>query len=217
MLASLAISVMMVGGWIAPQPDMTIIPLKDDFSSQSYIQSVDRQAEFKRIAGPEVGIDHSYPPPPIEPGTPPAPPPPPKNAPRRPLVMPLPPTQAGEPQVQRAASWGLPPSSSIGLPAGGGNKPFSGQTVTSSPGFSPWMLLNTRTANGTISPYFAFVQPALQQQEFNQRISLQLQSMPPPIQNPGGNSSPGFETPGGSGMADPQIFNNYHGYYPQNP
>ncbi len=218
MHASIALGLMMVGGWIAPQPDFTIIPLKDDLCSLVYIQEMESQGQFQHTVAPPVDMidrpksrDDLPPPYQITDWNPPYR----KAAEPRPHVMPEPPTQAGQRQAQPAIA-GMPLLPGAGLAPSGGPKPFSGLTVTSSPGFSPWMYLYRKTGNGAIDPYFAYVQPALQQQQFNQQINGQLNNLQATPYPGSGYGTPGVETPmGNPGMADPQIFNNYHGYYPQ--
>ena len=56
--------------------------------------------------------------------------------------------------------------------AGGGSKPFNNYQPPS--GYSPWQLLNQPTQNGTLYPYTAYVQPALNQQNFNSHVSEQI-------------------------------------------
>jgi len=92
---------------------------------------------------------------------------------------------------------------------GAAPKPYSDYQPPS--GYSPWQLLNQSTQNGTVNPYTTFVQPAIQQQNFNSHMSEQINGvMTSPRYNTG---TPGVEVPMGSnGMANPQIFQNYKNY-----
>ena len=98
----------------------------------------------------------------------------------------------------------------VGPSAGPAAKPYSNYQPPS--GYSPWMNLYQPTNNGTIDPYTAYVQPALNQQNFNAHVSEQING----VQNlqRGYGPMPGNEVPMGNGMADPRIFQNYKGYYP---
>ena len=215
--ASLAACVMMVGGWIAPECEIATVPLRDDFLSLTAIQHMYEQEQANRALLRMLSRDEPKPSierPPvaiIEPGSPPLP----SQFHLRPKVIPEIPTQAGELPGQRARP-DTPLLPRADLAVGDGSKPFSGQGPTPSPGVSPWMLLYARTNNGTISPYFAYVLPALQQQQFNQRVREQINTMQSTPNRGSGSATPGSDVPMGSGMANPQIFNNYHGYYPPN-
>ena len=104
------------------------------------------------------------------------------------------------------------PSSPMASPAAGGvAKPFDNYQPPS--GYSPWLLLNQPTNNGTLSPYSAYVQPAMNQQNFNAHMSEQINGVPTMPRY--GSGTPGVETNmGGNGMANPAIFQNYKNYYP---
>ena len=47
-------------------------------------------------------------------------------------------------------------------------KPF--ERFTGGPGTSPYLLLDSPSANGTISPYMAYVRPAQEQEQANREI-----------------------------------------------
>ena len=97
-------------------------------------------------------------------------------------------------------------------PADDTSKPFSGYQVPS--GYSPWMALYAPTANGTLFPYVSYVQPSVQQQNFNLHVNEQINSVQ--MQQRGYMGTPGIEVPmSGNGLVNPQIFLNYKGYYPE--
>ena len=96
------------------------------------------------------------------------------------------------------------------------SKPFESYQPPS--GVSPWQnLYNQNTSNGTNNPYYSAVRPALQQQQFNQRVSAQIGGVPGTGQRSGtGNATPGIEQPvEGAGMVNPNSFINYGNYYPK--
>ncbi len=96
------------------------------------------------------------------------------------------------------------------------SKPYDSYQPPS--GVSPWQnLYNQNTSNGTNNPYYSAVRPALQQQQFNQRISSQIGGVPGTGQRSGtGNATPGIEQPvEGAGMVNPNSFINYGNYYPK--
>ena len=110
--------------------------------------------------------------------------------------------------------YGLPNSASpLANPsAGGGSKPFS--NYQSPNGFTPWQLLNQPTQGGTLNPYTAYVQPVLNQQNFNSHVSEQINGVQT-MQRGYGAGTPGSEVnTGGNGLVNPQIFQNYPNYYP---
>jgi hypothetical protein len=100
-------------------------------------------------------------------------------------------------------------------PAGNGasvSKPYSNYTPPS--GYSPWMSLNQSTNGGTISPYTAYVRPQLDQQNFNARVSEQINGVPSMQRINSG--TPGSEVNmGGNGLANPAGFMDYMNYYPK--
>ena len=86
------------------------------------------------------------------------------------------------------------------------NKPFSDYQPPS--GYSPWLLMNQQTNNGTISPYTAYVQPALNQQNINAHVSEQINGVR--TMQPYGGGTPGSEVnAGGNGLLNPYISINY--------
>lgn len=98
---------------------------------------------------------------------------------------------------------------------GGGSKPYSDYRAPS--GYSPWLELNQRTNNGTINPYSQYVRPQVDQQNFNAHTREQINGVQT-LQRGYGAETPGMEVPmGGAGMANPNTFQNYKGYYPTNP
>ena len=54
MHASIAVYVMMVGGWVGPESDITIVPLKDDVFSQNSIQDAEWRERVKIVPLPRV-------------------------------------------------------------------------------------------------------------------------------------------------------------------
>jgi len=97
---------------------------------------------------------------------------------------------------------------------GGDSRPFSDYQRPN--GYSPWMsLYSTPTNNGTVSTYANTVQPQVQQQQFNQQVSEQIQGMRTMQGRPMNSGTPGTEMPvNGAGMTNPNAFLNYGGYYP---
>jgi len=113
--------------------------------------------------------------------------------------------------------YGLPnPSNPMSNPAASsGSKPYSDYRAPT--GYSPWMELNQRTNNGTINPYSQYVRPQMDQLNYNARTSEQINGVQT-LQRGYGAVTPGMEAPvgGGAGMANPNTFQNYKGYYPTN-
>ena len=68
--------------------------------------------------------------------------------------------------ILRASQFIQPDGQYVG---GGGSKPFSNYQAPS--GFSPWQLLTQPTQGGTLNPYTAYVQPVLNQQNFNSHVA----------------------------------------------
>jgi hypothetical protein len=285
MHASLFVSLMIFGASIVPEPDITVVPLKDDISGQTSIQDLEWKERVKSRPLPRVPTlddrpltrDELRTRPPVSPTSPYAP------QPRTP-VMPQAPTQAGPsttgggygqpggygqsgnlgqpggfgqaPQpgtggginsgygdfsvgsqnhipggnygaqgIQRAqrapnvsqytsnntvaaleSQYGVAPGGQVGASAGGANKPFNGYTPPS--GSSAWNNLYLPTANGTQNTYTNYVQPALNQQNFNTHISEQINGVR--MLQPGYGPQPGMEVPtGASGLANPAQFINY--------
>jgi hypothetical protein len=114
---------------------------------------------------------------------------------------------AGNSVSQIASRYGLSsPTTPMGNSAAGGNKPFNNYQAPS--GYSPWSLLNQQTNNGTISPYTAYVQPAINQQNFNSHISEQINGVQ--TMRGYGAGTPGMEVnSGGNGLVNPYNFINY--------
>ncbi len=110
------------------------------------------------------------------------------------------------------AQYGLPPIATPSVGGASSSKPFNGYQPPS--GYSPWMALNASTNNGTLNPYTAYVQPAVSQQNFNSHVSEQINGVQT-MQRNLNSGTPGTEVNvGGNGLANPQIFQNYRGYYP---
>jgi hypothetical protein len=102
--------------------------------------------------------------------------------------------------------------SNIGVPtnplnSGAAQKPYSDYQRPN--GYSPWMrLYDTPTNNGTVSPYTSAVQPAFQQQQYNQQLSEQIQGVRSSMGPRGG--TPGMEMPvNGAGLYNPYGSINY--------
>ena len=114
---------------------------------------------------------------------------------------------ATQPQAQFA-----PMTSS---PAVTGAKPFT-DTQTSSP-MSPYLNMYTaRTNNGTISPYYSGVLPAMDQGQANQKFSAQIGGLQNSLSRQGMqlNRLYNQDVPMGAGLANPSQFLNYRQYYP---
>ena len=305
MHASIAVFVMMLGGPICPEPEITTIPLKDDLSNQTSaqnIQNLERQEYTNRVKLPpaptvEMGPGDSG----VQPQRNPYSPTNPGTYQRRPPTIPDSPTS---PQSASNGQQGYAPGhlgnggygaggnansggygntggypsgvprndlgngsavgrNAISPPVGGGSGQYAAPTAiappttatyTNSPnnsvsgltsqygltspqyptmanpstgtapkaydnyqapsGYSPWMNLYQPTNNGTLSAYTAYVQPAQSQQNFNSRVSAQINGVQT-MQRNYNSGTPGMEVNvGGNGMANPAIFQNYKGYYP---
>jgi hypothetical protein len=102
----------------------------------------------------------------------------------------------------------VPANPMLNTSVGGGDKPFSGYQRPS--GYSPWMrLYDTPTNGGTVSPYSATVQPAMQQQQYNQQVAEQIQGVRNTMINPHAGT-PGIEMPvNGAGLSNPYGSINY--------
>ena len=278
MHASIALFVMMTGGWMAPEPEVTTIPLKSDIFNVTSIQDLEWKESTKRVRLPRVPtIQDDYQqasdsrtrgryPSPYPPTDPQAPHPPTPN-------LPSPPTSAGpatgtgyQPgMVGQAGNYGQAGGYSSGgytsgiarndpygnanlsttvrgapgvaapsapsapqmpsvnnyvannsmrgggmfgnipanpITAGGPPKAFNDYRPPS--GGSPWNYLYTsNTNNGTVSPYMNYVQPALQQQNFNAHISEQIQGVQT-MQRMYNSMTPGVENPRGQRYGEPQ-------------
>jgi hypothetical protein len=103
---------------------------------------------------------------------------------------------------------GVSPNPMLNTSVGGGEKPFSGYQRPN--GYSPWMrLYDTPTNGGTVSPYTATVQPAIQQQQYNQQVAEQIQGVRNTIVSPRAGT-PGMEMPvNGAGLSNPYGSINY--------
>jgi hypothetical protein len=107
------------------------------------------------------------------------------------------------------SNYGVSPNPMLNANPGGADKPFSGYQRPN--GYSPWMgLYNTPTNNGTVSQYTSSVQPAVQQQQYNQQLTEQIQGVRNSIVSPRGGGTPGMEMPvNGAGLANPYGYINY--------
>ncbi|MGO9109956.1 MAG: hypothetical protein ACLP9L_12050 [Thermoguttaceae bacterium] len=274
MHASIALCIMMVGGPVFPDPEVTTVPLKDDSSSAISIQDQEWRERVKSKPLPRVPTvddrqsgDDGRPRFPYSPTDP-------RAAHPNQGMMPVAPTSAdnqhpmgnmpyqpgggnplspqsggsyplgngsalghnavsgytglGYPATpvtptagnygsnvptsvsQLSARYGLSNSQNTTLDPMGGGKPFSGYTPQN--GFTPWQYLNQPTQGGTINPYTTYVQPALNQQNFNSHLSEQINGVQMQ-QRLEGIGTPGMETNfGGNGLVNPQIFQNYRNY-----
>lgn len=262
MHASIALCVMMLGGPIYPEAEITTVPLKDDLANLTSIQNLEWQEAVKgrtlppvpTMVNPRQSADDNRPGPYRYPPT--------SQQPRQPM-MPSAPTDAtggggggyspgrygqgggyaapaapyatgsipgrypvntfnnsggqynapvppvaprasdysGQLSVTAIASqYGLGNNAAPIMSAGGGAKPFSDYQRPN--GYSPWNLLNQSTNNGTLSPYTAYVRPAMDQQMFNSHISEQINNVR--TQQPYYSGTPGVETNlGGNGLLNP--------------
>ena len=105
-----------------------------------------------------------------------------------------------------------PMASSTPTPPG---KPY--QNWTPAPAISPYMnMYVTPTNNGTVSPYYAGVVPAMEQAQANQTFSTQIGGLQGSVmrQDSQLNRLNGQEVPMGQGLANPAYFQNYRQYYP---
>ena len=115
---------------------------------------------------------------------------------------------AGNNSVNSITSrYGLGASDPMMNPSAGAGKPFSNYTTPN--GYSPWQNLYLPSANGTISPYTSYVQPALNQQNFNAHMSEQING----VRTGGyyGSGTPGMESNigSGNGLVNPSTILNY--------
>jgi hypothetical protein len=271
MHASIAVCVMMVGGYIYPEPEIMTIPLRDDLSRSNAIQDQEWRERVKHMPLPRVptlddrqqvvdnGRANRYPPAD-------------QNAQQR--RMPQAPTSASPTDTGQAGyrPEGFGPVGGSGDMGGnntfnsapgqngvygrsapraaavpnttnftannsvssitnqyglggtapnpmmnssaGGNKPYSDYQRPN--GYSPWQNLNLPTNNGTISPYTAYVRPAMDQQAFHSHVSEQITGVP--SRGFYGSGTPGVEMNmgNGNGLVNPQLFQTYLNYNPAN-
>jgi hypothetical protein len=118
------------------------------------------------------------------------------------------PTASDYSRVNGYGGANVSPNPMLNTSVGGGDKPFAGYQRPS--GYSPWMgLYNTPTNGGTVSPYSSTVQPAMQQQQYNQQVAEQIKDVRYGMVSPR-SGTPGMEMPvNGAGLSNPYGSINY--------